>query len=54
MAEQTPRRAWTIDVCRICDRLAVWPFCEHYSTTERWTEPVTVTTRAKKRRTTDG
>jgi hypothetical protein len=24
-----PRRDWTIQVCRTCDRLAMWPFCEH-------------------------
>lgn len=24
-----PERAWWIDVCRTCERLARWPFCEH-------------------------
>lgn len=23
------RRTWYIDVCKTCDRLAQWPFCEH-------------------------
>lgn len=23
------RRSWSIDVCRTCDRVATWPFCEH-------------------------
>ncbi len=22
-------RSWVIEVCATCDRLAVWPFCEH-------------------------
>lgn len=26
--DPAPRR-WTIEVCRFCDRLAVFPFCEH-------------------------
>ena len=22
-------RSWVIEVCATCDRLAVWPYCEH-------------------------
>lgn len=25
----TAGRTWVIAVCRTCDRLAQWPFCEH-------------------------
>jgi hypothetical protein len=40
-------RVWTIEVCRSCDRLAQWPFCEHRPARAalddaRWTELVTV------------
>jgi len=42
-------REWTIDVCRTCGRLAVWPFCEHRPTGyvpwhvwEAWCESVHV------------
>lgn len=24
-----PKRVFFIDVCKTCDRLAKWPFCEH-------------------------
>lgn len=37
----TPER-WTIDVCRYCGRLAVWPGCPHWQTHDGWTVPVVV------------
>lgn len=47
-------RSWLIPVCRTCDRLAVWPFCEHREMpppdgTGSWLTYVTVYSRAKKR-----
>lgn len=41
------RRVWLIDVCRTCNRLAQWPFCEHRPAhfapdTPRWYETVRV------------
>jgi hypothetical protein len=48
------KRSWVIDVCRTCDRLAVWPFCEHrptspqYDRTDSWCVPVVVYTTAKR------
>lgn len=41
-------RVWTIEVCRTCGRLAVWPYCSHRPTgfvasgTTPWYEIVTV------------
>lgn len=37
------KRSWIIDVCRYCGHLAMWPGCEHWQSSERWTVPVRVT-----------
>jgi hypothetical protein len=38
-----PQRAsWTIDVCIVCARHAVVPFCEHRRADGVWTMPVVV------------
>lgn len=31
MTGRTPSRRWEgiVEVCKTCDRKAVWPFCEH-------------------------
>lgn len=29
MERDAAKRIWTIEVCKTCSRLAVWPFCEH-------------------------
>ena len=49
------RRSWIIPVCRTCERLAVWPFCEHRPDyyvppeTPLWYEDVPVYTYAKRK-----
>lgn len=42
-----PPMTWTIDVCRTCGKLAIWPFCEHrpdgfLADLESWCFPVPV------------
>ena len=34
--------AWTIDVCRMCGRIAQWPGREHWQRSANWTVTVTV------------
>jgi hypothetical protein len=48
-----PPRSWVIDVCRVCSRLAAWPFCEHRAawppaSEVPWFEPVTVYERRRR------
>jgi hypothetical protein len=53
IAAPTPERSWVIDVCRICSRMAAWPFCEHRAawppdSDTAWFEPVTVYERRRR------